>query len=230
MQIFSDIVELVREFDVLQAFGFTILLTFFGAIGSFLIGVVVAMLRVSPVLALRVFGTAYVNLVRNTPLTIVIFFCVFGLMLSMNWQLLPDGADLKWQNFMWAVVGLAIYHASFVAEAIRSGINTVPLGQAEAARAIGLSFVGTIREVILPQAMRGAIAPLGNTLIALTKNTTVVATVSAIEASNAMKLMIEFRPDLLFLSFFIIAVGFVILTLPVGVLFTRMSQKLAVVR
>ena len=82
----------------------------------------------------------------------------------------------------------------------------------------------------MPQAMRGAIAPLGNTLIALTKNTTVVATVAAIEASSAMKQMIEYRPDLLFLVFFIIALGFVVLTLPIGIIFTRLSQKLAVAR
>ncbi|MGA4507641.1 amino acid ABC transporter permease [Propionibacteriaceae bacterium G1746] len=230
MNLFSDIAELIREFDVFQAFGFTILLTIFGGIGAFLIGVVIAVLRISPVPALRFFGTAYVNLVRNTPLTIVIFFCVFGLMLSMNWYLLPADADINWHNFAWACVGLAIYHASFVAEAIRSGVNTVPMGQAEAARAIGLSFFGSVREVIMPQALRGAIAPLGNTLIALTKNTTVVATVAAIEASNAMKLMIEFRPDLIFLSFFIIALGFVLLTLPVGIGFTRMSKKLTVAR
>lgn len=227
---FGDMLELIREFDVLQAFWITILLTVFSAIGSFVIGVFIAMLRVSPVPALRMFGTAYVNLVRNTPLTIVIFFCVFGLMLSMNWNLLPEATDLKWQNFAWGVVGLSIYHASFVAEAVRSGINTVPLSQAEAARAIGLGFFGAVREVILPQAMRGAIAPLGNTLIALTKNTTVVATVAAIEASSAMKNMIEFAPDRLFLSFFVIALGFVILTLPIGLVFTRLSKKLAVSR
>ena len=230
MDIFNTAGELIRDFDVLKAFGFTILLTLFGAVGAFVIGVVVAVLRVSPVPALRLFGTAYVNLVRNTPLTIVIFFCVFGLMLSMNWYLLPDDAGQAWQNFMWGGIGLAIYHATFVAEALRSGINTVPLGQAEAARAIGLSFRGTVSEVIMPQALRGAIAPLGNTLIALTKNTTVVATIAAIEASSAMKQMIEFLPDELFLSFFIIALGFVILTLPVGIMFTHLSKKLAVAR
>ncbi|MCT1459098.1 amino acid ABC transporter permease [Aestuariimicrobium sp. p3-SID1156] len=222
--------ELVKEFNVLQAFGYTILLTVCSALGAFIIGVVVAILRVSPVPALRLFGTAYVNLVRNTPLTIIIFFCISGLMLAMNWYLLPDAASLNWQNFVWAVVGLSVYHAAFVAEAVRSGINTVPLGQAEAARAVGLPFVGTIREVILPQAMRGAIAPLGNTLIALTKNTTVVATVVALEASAVMKKMIEDRPDMLYLTFFIFALGFVLLTLPVGVLFTRLSKKLAVAR
>lgn len=226
----SEMFELVKEFNVLQAFGYTILLTVCSALGAFIIGVVVAILRVSPVPALRLFGTAYVNLVRNTPLTIIIFFCISGLMLAMNWYLLPDAASLNWQNFVWAVVGLSVYHAAFVAEAVRSGINTVPLGQAEAARAVGLPFVGTIREVILPQAMRGAIAPLGNTLIALTKNTTVVATVVALEASAVMKKMIEDRPDMLYLTFFIFALGFVLLTLPVGVLFTRLSKKLAVAR
>lgn len=226
----SEMFELIKEFNVLQAFGYTILLTVCSALGAFIIGVVIAILRVSPVPALRLFGTAYVNLVRNTPLTIIIFFCISGLMLAMNWYLLPDAASLNWQNFVWAVVGLSVYHAAFVAEAVRSGINTVPLGQAEAARAVGLPFVGTIREVILPQAMRGAIAPLGNTLIALTKNTTVVATVVALEASAVMKKMIEDRPDMLYLTFFIFALGFVLLTLPVGVLFTRLSKKLAVAR
>ena len=226
----SEMFELIKEFNVLQAFGYTILLTVCSALGAFIIGVIIAILRVSPVPALRLFGTAYVNLVRNTPLTIIIFFCISGLMLAMNWYLLPDAASLHWQNFVWAVVGLSIYHAAFVAEAVRSGINTVPLGQAEAARAIGLPFFGTIREVILPQAMRGAIAPLGNTLIALTKNTTVVATVVALEASAVMKKMIEDRPDMLYLTFFIFALGFVVLTLPVGVLFTRLSKKRAVAR
>lgn len=230
MDIFSTAWELIREFDVLKAFGFTILLTLFGAVGAFVIGVVVAVLRVSPVPALRLFGTAYVNLVRNTPLTIVIFFCVFGLMLSMNWYLLPDGAGQAWQNFMWGGIGLAIYHASFVAEALRSGINTVPLGQAEAARAIGLSFRGTVSEVILPQALRGAIAPLGNTLIALTKNTTVVAVVGVNEAAYMMRNMIEFNGSLLMVIFAIMATGFVILTLPMGLLFTWLSNRLAVLR
>lgn len=230
MEFLTDVVTLMRDYRVLNAFGVTILLTVLSALGAFLIGAVVAILRVSPVATLRLFGTAYVNLVRNTPLTLIVFFCVFGLLLGMNWPLLPDGAGIAWQNFAWAVIGLAVYHAAFVAEAIRSGVNTVPLGQAEAARALGLSFVGSVKEVIMPQALRGAIAPLGNTMIALTKNTTVAATVTVAEVSNAMKNMIEFRPDLIFIVFGIVAFGFVCLTLPMGVLFTRLSQRLAVVR
>ena len=128
------------------------------------------------------------------------------------------------------MIALAVYHAAFVAEALRSGINTVPQGQAEAARAIGLSFVPTLTSVILPQAFRGAIAPLGNVMIALTKNTTVVATVGVAEASYLMKGMIEFNGSLLYVIFAIMATGFVILTLPMGVLFTTLSRRLAVQR
>ena len=117
-----------------------------------------------------------------------------------------------------------------MAEALRSGINTVPQGQAEAARAIGLDFTKTLSSVILPQAFRGAIAPLGNVLIALTKNTTVVATIGVAEASYLMKGMIEFRPDLIYAIFGIMAAGFVVLTLPVGILFTNLSRRLAVRR
>ncbi len=108
--------------------------------------------------------------------------------------------------------------------------RTVPLGQAEAARSIGLAFGHTLRHVVLPQAFRGAIAPLGNTLIALTKNTTVVATVGVAEAAYRMRNMIEFNPSQLYWVFAIIATGFVILTLPIGVLFTWLSNRLSVQR
>lgn len=231
MSFLSDVAELMRTYNVLGAFGLTIAFTIGGALGALIIGSVVAVMRISPVPALRFFGTSYVTVIRNTPLTLVVFFCVFGFYLSMNWAVVRGTRyDIVVNNFVWVTIGLSIYHASFVAEAIRSGFNTVPKGQAEAARAIGLSFFGTLRQVILPQAMRGAIAPLGNTLIALTKNTTVAATVTAAEAATAMSRMIEDRPDLIVPTFIIIAVGFVILTLPIGALFTRMSQRYAVAR
>ena len=100
---------------------------------------------------------------------------------------------------------MSVYHASFVAEALRSGINTVPQGQAEAARAIGLGFMPTLHDVVLPQAFRGAIAPLGNTLIALTKNTTVVATIGVAEARLHDGDMLEFNSSLLYAIFIIMA-------------------------
>ena len=172
---------------------------------------------------LRGFGTAYVTLIRNTPLTLIVFFCAFGALhhrcsQARRRRTRPPRVTTTSAG---ACVGLAVYHAAFVAEALRSGINTVPQGQAEAARAIGLPFGPPLTQVVLPQAFRGAIAPLGNTLIALTKNTTVVATIGVAEASYLMRNMIEFNSSLLYAIFFIMATGFVILTLPMGVLFTR---------
>lgn len=230
----SGVSELLSEYgdDILWAFVMTIGLTVLSALGALLIGTLVAIARVSPVPFLQRLGTLYVNIVRNTPLTLIVAFCALGFLNTMGLNPFAGWRDAKiWMpNFFWGVIALSVYHASFVAEALRSGVNTVPPGQAEAARAIGLDFRQSLSEVVLPQAFRGAIAPLGNTLIALTKNTTVVATIGVAEASYVMKDMIEQHADLIFLIFGIMAIFFIILTLPVGLLFTRWSQKLAVQR
>jgi glutamate transport system permease protein len=223
---------LFAEYDVLGAFWMTIKLTVLSAIGSLVIGTVVAVLRVSPVSVLRLFGTTYVNIIRNTPLTLIVFFCAFGISNTLGITLARQDSPtfIVDNNFRFGVIALAVYHAAFTAEALRSGINTVGQGQAEAARAIGLSFMPTLSNVVLPQAFRGAIAPLGNTMIALTKNTTVVATIGVAEASLMMKNMLEFNISLLFAIFIIMAGGFVLLTLPLGVAFTWLSRRLAVQR
>ncbi|MDX6320866.1 MAG: glutamate transport system permease protein, partial [Propionibacteriaceae bacterium] len=144
---------LLSEYDVLAAFWMTIKLAVLSAIGSLIIGTVVAVCRVSPVAVLQWFGLTYVTLVRNTPLTLIVFFCAFGMSNTLGLTLAPTIIE---NNFRWGVVALSIYHASFVAEALRSGINTVPQGQAEAARALGLAFMPTLSTIILPQAFRGA--------------------------------------------------------------------------
>ncbi len=228
----SGIFALLAEYNVLGAFWMTIKLTVVSGIGALILGTLIAVCRVSPIAVMRGFGVAYVTLIRNTPLTLIIFFCVAALYVQMGLRLAPDDSptSLADNNFRFALVGLAVYHSAFVAEALRSGVNTVPTGQAEAARAIGLPFGLSLSQVILPQAFRGAIAPLGNVLIALTKNTTVVATVGVAEASYLMRNMIEFNSSLLIPIFVIMATGFVILTLPIGVLFTQMSRRLAVRR
>ncbi|WUS77113.1 amino acid ABC transporter permease [Kribbella sp. NBC_01245] len=224
--------ELFSEYDILGAFKMTIYLTLLSAVGALAIGTFVAVMRVSPVRVMRLIGSGYVNIVRNTPLTLIIVFCNLGLFLQLGLTLAGKTSEtfLVDNNFRLAVLGLAVYHASFVAEAIRSGVNTVPLGQAEAARAIGLPFVKTLVYVVLPQAFRGAIAPLANVLIALTKNSTVASVIGVTEASAVMKVMMENRPDVIFVVFGIFALGFVILTLPVGILLTSMSKRLAVKR
>lgn len=223
---------LLSEYDVVAAFWMTVKLTFWSALGSLVLGTIVAICRVSPVAVLQWVGLTYVTLIRNTPLTLIVFFCAFGIANTLGVNLAPqDSATfIVDNNFRFGLIALSVYHASFVAEALRSGINTVPQGQAEAARAIGLPFLPTLRTIILPQAFRGAIAPLGNTLIALTKNTTVLATIGVAEAAAVMKSMFEFNISLLYAIFFIMAAGFVILTLPVGLLFTSLSRRLAVAR
>ena len=223
---------LLENYDVLAAFWMTVKLTLASAVGALVIGTVVAVCRVSPVGVLRASGTAYVTLVRNTPLTLIVFFCAFGLLNTLGLSLATAGSatEIVDNNFRFGVIALSVYHASFVAEALRSGINTVPHGQAEAARAIGLGVWASLREVILPQAFRGAIAPLGNTLIALTKNTTVVATIGVAELSYVMRGMIEFNPSLLYAIFLLVAACFVLLTLPTGLLFTSLSRRLVVQR
>jgi glutamate transport system permease protein len=224
--------DLLSEFDVLGAFWITIVLTFFSAIGAMVIGTVVAILRVSPVAIARTLGAGYVNTIRNTPLTLIIVFCNLGLFVNLGVKLANPASQtfIVDNNIRLGILGLSVYHAAFVCEALRSGINTVPPGQAEAARSIGLTFSQNLRYVILPQAFRGAITPLGNTLIALTKNTTVVSAIGVAEASFLMADMIETRPDVLLLVFLIIALGFVILTLPMGIVITSLSKRLAVKR
>jgi glutamate transport system permease protein len=176
-------------------------------------------------------GSGYVNTVRNTPLTLLMVFSVLGLSSILGVQLSQDQAT---DAFRWAVVMLSVYHGAFACEALRSGVNTVPSGQAEAARSLGLTFGQSVREVILPQAFRGAVAPLGSTLIALIKNTTVAAVVGVSvagvpESAGMLSTIVENEGASLGI-FLIFAVGFVVLTLPIGVLLTGLSRRLAVRR
>ncbi|MBD8044114.1 amino acid ABC transporter permease [Arthrobacter sp. Sa2BUA2] len=219
--------ELFGEYDVVGAFWVNIQLTFWAGIWSLVLGTVLAIMRISPIASLRWFGTAYVNIFRNTPLTIIMVFGALALWSQLQVSL---SSDFNLNFFRLAILSLSVYHAAFVCEAIRSGVNTVPLGQAEAARSIGLSFLPAAWLIILPQAFRGAIAPLGNVLIALAKNTTVAATASVAEASGLMKTMIEFRPDLMTQIFLTFALGFVLIVIPIGLLTTWASKKLAVAR
>ena len=121
------------------------------------------------------------------------------------------------------------YTSAFVCEALRSGINTVPVGQAEAARAIGLSFPQVLRLVVLPQAFRSVVGPLANVLIALTKNTTVAAAIGVAEAAALMRVMIENEAQLLLVSA-VFAFGFICLTLPTGLFFGWVAKKVSVKR
>ncbi|MFD4556143.1 amino acid ABC transporter permease [Streptomyces sp. NPDC058469] len=220
--------DFLQGYDVLGAFWMTVKLTALSALGSLVWGTLLAGMRVSPVPLMRGFATFYVNTVRNIPLTVIIVFTSLGLA-DIFGVTMGASDDFKVQGFRLALLGLVAYHAAFVCEAVRSGINTVPVGQAEAARAIGLSFNQVLRIVILPQAFRAVIGPLANVLIALTKNTTVAAAIGVAEAAALMKTMIENEAQTVAIGA-VFAFGFVVLTLPTGLLLGWLGKRLAVKR
>ncbi|MEU9689866.1 amino acid ABC transporter permease [Amycolatopsis japonica] len=220
------------NYDLLGAFWMTIKLTFFSAIGSLIWGTILVGMRVSPVPIMRAFGTAYVNIFRNTPLTVIIVFTSLGLSstLGINLASSESTTSLEDNAFRLAILGFIAYTATFVCESLRSGINTVPVGQAEAARALGLGFFQVLTLIVLPQAFRSVIAPLTNVMIALLKNTTVASIIGVAEASLLMSDMIENESDSLLLVFLIFALGFVILVLPLGLLLGWVAKKVEVKR
>lgn len=220
------------KYDILGAFWINVQLTVWAAFGSLIWGTVLASLRVSPVPVMRAFGTAYVNIFRNTPLTVIIVSCSLVLSNTLGFHLAAEDSPtfITDNNFRLAVFGFIVYTSAFVCEAIRSGINTVPAGQAEAARAIGLSFRQVLTLVVLPQAMRAVIAPLASVLIALTKNTTVAASIGVGEAALLMNTMVENEANSLMAIFLVFALGFVLLTLPTGLLLGWVAKRATVRR
>ncbi|MEW2295772.1 amino acid ABC transporter permease [Streptomyces sp. NPDC006743] len=219
--------DFLEGYDLLGAFWVTVQLTLLSAVGSLVWGTLLAAMRVGPVPLMRGFGTAYVNVVRNIPLTVIILFTSLGLNQTLGVRLGSENFDTI--NFRLAVLGLIAYTSAFVCEAIRSGINTVPVGQAEAARALGLNFTQVLTLVVLPQAFRSVVGPLTNVLIALTKNTTVAAAIGVAEAALLMKDILENEAQLL-LTAAVFAFGFVCLTLPTGLVLGWVSKKVAVKR
>lgn len=220
--------DFLEDYDLLEAFWMTVKLTVFAGLGALVWGTLLAAMRVSPVPVMRWFGTAYVNIVRNIPLTVIIVFSSLGLA-DVFGITLGGADDVDVMTFRLSVLGLGAYTAAFVCEAVRSGINTVPVGQAEAARALGLSFSQVLGLIVLPQAFRAVIGPLTNVLIALTKNTTVASAIGVAEAALLMKEMIENEAQL-FLITAIFAFGFVVLTLPTGLILGWLGKRLAVKR
>jgi glutamate transport system permease protein len=210
----------------------TIKLSVYSAIGSLILGIILTAMRVCPVGILRAVANAYTTIIRNTPLTLIILIASLGLYYNLNVLLASDSSSkfIEQQNFRLAVLAFIVYTSTFVAESLRSGINTVPFGQAEAARSLGMSFMQNFRYVVFPQAVRGSIVPLGNTLIALIKNTTIASVIGVAEASLLMKTMQENYASDMFAIFAIIAVGFIILTLPTGLFFGWAGKRWAVKR
>lgn len=184
-------------------FGNTLILFAWSAVFSLILGTIVAGMRVSPVPVMRAVATIYVNTIRNTPLTLVMLFFALGY---------PQLGLPKLDYLVLAIIALTLYTATYVAETLRSGINTVPLGQAEAARAIGLTFGQSLSQIILPQAMRAVVPPMFNVLIALLKNTTIAGAFSVMEA-GAIRAFLSERGEPALVVLLLVALIFVILVM-----------------
>jgi glutamate transport system permease protein len=203
----------------LEGFGNTVRLFLISAVGCLLLGTLLGAFRVSPIPALRWFGATYVNLVRNTPLTMVFAFLVFAI----------PKLDVNLEYDTAAFTALTVYTAAFVCEVVRSGVNTVAPGQAEAARALGMTFVQVLGQIVLPQALRATVPPLVSVMIAMLKNTTIAAGFSVLEAGAIPSYMAE-RGEPQFIVLLWITIGFLILITPLVLLQRSLERKWAVAR
>ncbi|MER5738780.1 amino acid ABC transporter permease [Streptomyces sp. NPDC002262] len=197
----------------------TLELTVYASALALVLGFVMAAFRVAPVGSFRVFGTVWVTVLRNTPLTLLFFAVMLGL---------PRfGLVLPFEVF--AVLALGCYTSAFICEALRSGINTVPVGQGEAARSLGMSFTQTLGTVVLPQAFRSVIPPIGSTLIALAKNSAIAGAFSVTELLGTYKTLSELGYNIIW-TFVWIAVGYLIITLSISAVFNVMEKRWGVAR
>ncbi len=196
----------------------TLQLTVYSAALALVLGLVLAALRVSPLRPLRLAAAGYVELLRNTPLTLVFFFMI---LVAPQFGVLPP------LGFWTAVICLTLYTSAFVAEAVRSGINSVGVGQAEAARAIGLTFGQTLGEVVLPQAVRSVVPPLINVFIALAKNTSVAAGFAVVELVGTGRRLGQAYPADVVLLLAGVGVCYLLITIPAGLLAGVVERKVA---
>jgi glutamate transport system permease protein len=188
---------------------------------ALVLGTLLTAMRVSPVAPLRGAATFYVEIFRNTPLTVVFFFLAFGIV----------EIDLQFPSrFISAVAALSLYTAAFVSEALRSGINSVPPGQAEAARAIGLDFRQTLGSIVLPQAFRTVVPPLGNVWIALAKNTSIAAGFAVTDLAAALQRLANQNADQLLTVFLAIVAAYLVITLPSAWLIGVIERRTAILR
>jgi glutamate transport system permease protein len=219
--------------QIREGFISTIWLFVISAVMATVLGTILASFRVSPILSLRATGTSYVNIFRNTPLVLVLALATSTFPpIGFNDLGFSIGVREFSHFFVLAAMGLAAYTAAFVCEALRSGINSIPLGQAEAARAIGMPFGSSMTQVILPQAFRSVIAPLASTYIALAKNTSVVAIFGVPEAAYVMRKLITsgLYADEVWLIFIGFALGYMAIVAVISGIASLLESRLRVRR
>jgi glutamate transport system permease protein len=212
---------LIDNLDLLwDAFLTTLSISALAGLLALVLGTLLAAARVSPIPPLRGLATFYVEVFRNTPLTVVFFFMIFGL---------PE-IDFIVDFYTGAWLSLGLYTAAFVCEALRSGINAISTGQAEASRAIGLTFGQSLREVVLPQAFRTVVPPLGNVFIAMVKNSSIAAGFGISELSSLLSRLVNAGPGELTAILIGIVAAYMLITLPLAALVHRVERRVAILR
>jgi glutamate transport system permease protein len=203
-----------------EGFRVTLLLLVVAGVLSLILGTIIAAMRISPVAALRGFAAFWTEIARNTPLTLVFIFTAFVLPML----------GVRMPYIVLAFVALTYYTSPFVAEALRSGINGVPVGQAEAARSIGLGFGQTVSLVVLPQAFRMTIPPLINVFIALTKNTSVAGGFFVVELFATTRQLANDNGNIVMQILITAAALYLVITIPLGFLAGQLERRWVVRR
>jgi len=203
----------------LDAMVLTVELTALSFTVAFVVGVLMAAFRVSPVPPLRAVGTLWVETLRNTPVIVLMYLFFFGL----------TKVGVSYSPFVSAVIVLSAYTSTFVAETVRSGINSVARGQAEAGRALGLTFPQLLGLVVLPQALRTVVAPLGSIFIALIKNSAIAGAFAVLDIFGfAQKLLTANAQPIPILVG--AAIAYLVLALPAGWAVGLLERRLAIRR
>jgi glutamate transport system permease protein len=232
---------LIERFDDFwHGFLVTFQLCVLAAVGALVLGALIAVLRISPLPPLKAIGTAYVTVFRNVPLTVVFVFATTALPhLGSNADFLripglsslmkPLGIDLPY--FRFAIIALVLYTAAFVCEALRSGVNAVAPGQAEAARSLGLTFSQNIRHVVLPQAWKYAVVPLGSVVIAMIKNSALAGIFGLFgDLMQTGDSMISSEGIDIIPVFTGVSLGYLIMTVPFGLFLDQIEKRRVVAR
>lgn len=199
----------------LEGFRLTLILLGASGLAALIIGTIVAAMRISPVPALRGFAMVYTEALRNTPLTLILFFCAF-ILPYFGWNL---------DYLITAIIGLSVYTSTFVAEALRSGINGVPVGMVEASRSLGFTFSQTVSLIVLPQAFRMSVPPLINVFIALTKNTSVAGAFFVAELFTIGKELVNSNGNAAMEILVGVALFYLIITVPLGLIAVQLERK-----
>ncbi|GIN74125.1 glutamine ABC transporter permease [Bacillus sp. J14TS2] len=211
---FSILVEYSDMFW--DGFKVTIVASLTALVASFIIGTIVAVMRITPIAPLRWIGTAYVEFFRNIPLVVIAFFFFIG----------TPVIGIRFSGITAGTIALSIYTSSFIAEAIRSGILSIPKGQTEAARSSGLTYMQTMRMIILPQAIKIVIPPIGNQFINLVKNSSILALISGADLMYQADL-ISAKTFVVFDVYLLVALLYLIITIPLSLGVRYLEGRLA---